>query len=154
MKLIVQGLDTDLVENLISGGVDSYGNPRQAHTAEDATFPCRHCLQLIKPGEHKLVMAYRPFTKIQPYAETGPIFLHQHPCRRYCADEFPDWFAFLDPALVRGYDADDWIVYETGCVVAGADIAETCRQIFKHPEVSYIHVRSKYNCFQCRVDRG
>jgi hypothetical protein len=40
-------------------------------------------------------------------------------CPRYESAARPDWFAFLDPAIVRGYGEDDWIRYETGEVVAG-----------------------------------
>ena len=60
----------------------------------------------------------------------------------------------MDPALVRGYDSNDWICYETGAVVAGRDLAAYCAEILANPKVSYVHVRSKFNCFQCRVDRG
>ncbi|MCB1573092.1 MAG: DUF1203 domain-containing protein, partial [Xanthomonadales bacterium] len=66
----------------------------------------------------------------------------------------PDWFAFLDPALVRGYGADDWIRYDSARVVRGAEITAACEAILSDPSVAYVHVRSKFNCFQCRVDRG
>jgi hypothetical protein len=56
-------------------------------------------------------------------------------------------------AIVRGYDGDDWIRYDTGDVVRGPDIADACRTILADPTVAYVHVRSKFNCFQCRADR-
>jgi Protein of unknown function (DUF1203) len=101
-----------------------------------------------------LVLAYRPFSTLQPYAEVGPIFLHQRACPRYRGERLPVWFAYLQPALVRGYRNDDWIRYETGNVVSGGDLAEACEMIFENPEVAYVHIRSKFNCFQCRVDRS
>lgn len=122
--------------------------------AEGAANPCRHCLGLIAPGDEKLVLAHRPFARPQPYAEVGPIFLHRSDCVRYASDAVPAWFAFMDPALVRGYDGDDWIRYETGRVVRGVDIESECRQILEDESVAYVHVRSKFNCFQCRVDRA
>jgi len=122
------------------------------HLAEGLSNPCRHCLQLIEAGENKLVLAYRPFDSKQPYAESGPVFLHQKNCSRYNSDALPDWFLFLDPAIIRGYDEHDWILYETGAVIAGADIEQACIDIFNNKAVKYIHIRSKYNCFQCRVD--
>jgi len=39
-------------------------------------------------------------------------------------------------------------------VVAGSELAAECQRILINPEVAYIHIRSKYNCFQCRVDRA
>jgi hypothetical protein len=121
--------------------------------AEGLANPCRHCLGLIAPGDAKLVLAYRPFDRLQPYAETGPIFLHKDPCERYESEARPAWFDYLDPAIVRGYDGDDWIRYDTGDVVRGPELTTACQAILSDPTVAYVHVRSKYNCFQCRVDR-
>ncbi len=99
-----------------------------------------------------LVLAYMPFDVKQPYAETGPIFLHQKECHHYTSDIFPDWFAFLDPAIIRGYDKKDWIIYETGAVISGSYIEKECINILQNKDVKYIHIRSKYNCFQCKVE--
>ena len=109
---------------------------------------------LIADGEDKLVLAYRPFDDPQPYAEIGPIFLHAADCERYDGDRLPDWFVFLDPAVVRGYDEDHWIRYDTGDVVAGSELDARCRAILADESVAYVQVRSKFSCFQCRVDRG
>jgi hypothetical protein len=66
----------------------------------------------------------------------------------------PAWFDYLEPALVRGYGEDDWIRYDTGRVVPGREIGRHCEEILADPTVAYVHVRSKFNCFQCRVERG
>jgi hypothetical protein len=111
-------------------------------------------LGLIAEGDQKLVLAYRPFGRLQPYAEVGPIFLHAEACERYESDQLPAWFTYLQPAIIRGYGQDDWIRYETGNVVPGGELAGMCEEILSNPEVAYVHIRSKYNCFQCRVDRA
>jgi hypothetical protein len=111
-------------------------------------------LGLIAEGTEKLVLAYRPFASLHPYAETGPIFLHAKPCQRYEGETLPPWFDYLDPAIVRGYGSDHWIRYDTGNVVRGKEIARACEAILGDSTIAYVHVRSKYNCFQCRVDRG
>jgi hypothetical protein len=154
MKLRIEGIPTDEVRRIQRGGPDANGQPALHRMAEGVANPCRHSLALIAEGDEKLVLAYRPFDAPQPYAETGPIFLHVADCDRYAADAMPSWFAFLDPAIVRGYDANDWIRYDTGHVVAGPDITATCEGILTDPTITYVHVRSKYNCFQCRVDRA
>jgi hypothetical protein len=154
MTLKVRGIPTEEVERLRGGGADANGQPALVRVAEGQANPCRHCIDLIAEGEEKLVLAYRPFDDIQPYAEVGPIFLHRAPCRRYDQAALPWWFEFLDPAIVRGYGADDWIRYDTGQVVAGRELSATCEEILRDPSIAYVHVRSKYNCFQCRVDRG
>ena len=55
---------------------------------------------------------------------------------------------------MRGYSAEDWIVYETGRVVPGTELADTCRSLLGRDDVAYVHIRSKFNCFQARVERG
>jgi hypothetical protein len=154
MQLAVRGIPSQEVERLRRGGGDANGQPALVRIAEGVANPCRHCLSLIAEGEEKLVLAYRPFASPQPYAEIGPIFLHKQACQRYAADRLPGWFDFLDPALIRGYGSDDWIRYETGSVVPGAELGEACRRILAEDGVAYLHIRSKFNCFQCRVDRG
>ena len=154
MTLHVRGIPTDHVERIRRGDPDANGQPALVRVAEGLANPCRHCLGLITEGDAKLVLAYRPFDVRQPYAETGPIFLHRDPCERYESDALPPWFVFLEPAIVRGYDAHHWIRYDTGHVVPGTELEATCRAILDDPTVAYVHVRSKYNCFQCRVDRA
>ena len=154
MRLRIEGIPTDEVDHLREGGPDANGQPALRRVAEGLANPCRHCLELIAEGDGKLVLAYRPFEALQPYAETGPIFLHAERCTRYASDTLPAWFVFLDPAIVRGYGDDHWIRYDTGQVVAGSEIATTCESILDDPTIAYVHVRSKYNCFQCRVDRA
>ena len=154
MKLLVQGLPSEYAKSMRAGGLDANGQVATKRSAEGLANPCRHCLQPIAPGESKLILAYRPFDKLQPYAEVGPIFLHERDCPRYESDHLPGWFQYLQPALVRGYGHDDWIRYETASVLPGEELEEACKTILADPQVAYVHIRSKYNCFQCRVDRA
>lgn len=154
MKLKIQGIATGEVERLRRGGLDSNGQAALRRVAEGPANPCRHCMQLIAEGDEKLVLAWRPFEHAQPYAETGPVFLHAASCPRYDSDRMPDWFVFLEPAVVRGYDCQDWIRYDTGQVIPGADLDQVCRSILEDEAIAYVHVRSRFGCFQCRVDRA
>lgn len=154
MNFNVRGIPSDEVRRLRQGGLDANGQAALVRVAEGVANPCRHCLGIIDEGDDKLVLAYRPFAAPQPYAETGPIFLHRRDCVRYDSDRLPSWFDFLEPAIVRGYGDDDWIRYDTGKVVAGRDLAAVSGGILDDPTIAYVHIRSKYNCFQCRVDRG
>lgn len=149
----VRGIETEVYERLRTGGADAHGQPALVRAAEGAANPCRHCLGLIASGEPKLIAAYRPFDAPQPYAETGPIFLHQSACARYDGSALPAWFAFLDPAAIRGYDADHWIRYDTGRIVRGGELTTACAAILADDGIAYVHIRSKFGCFQCRVDR-
>ena len=99
--LRVRGIPTETFNYFRDGGADANGQAPIVMKAEGGANPCRHCLGLIADGETKLVLSYRPFHEAQPYAETGPIFLHQSACARYEGDSLPAWFAFLDPAAIR-----------------------------------------------------
>lgn len=153
MGLRIRGIPTDECARLWRGGVDANGHPALIRVAEGLRNPCRHCLNLIAEGENRLVLAYRPFATLHPYAETGPVFLHAKPCDRYDREAVPPWFDYLDPAIVRGYGEDHWIRYDTASVVRGREVTRACEAILGDGAVAYVHVRSKYNCFQCRVDR-
>jgi Protein of unknown function (DUF1203) len=153
MGLAVQGIDSAYADAIRAGATDANGQIAIARIATGSANPCRHCLGLIDEGEPMLVFAYRPFGRLQPYAEVGPVFLHKEACTRYEGDRLPAWFAYLQPAIIRGYGHDDWIRYETASVVPGNELAAVSEEILSGPEVAYVHIRSKYNCFQCRVDR-
>ena len=150
----IQGIDTTYVQHIRSGGTDANGQPAVRTKAIGLANPCRHCLRLIAEGDDMLILSYRPFKSDQPYAERGPIFLHAEACDQYNSDQTPPWFAFLDPAAVRGYDARDWIRYDTGQIVPGGDIANICSSILNDESIAYVHVRSKFGCFQCEATRG
>ena len=153
MPLRVRGIDTREVERLRCGGHDANGQPPVCIPARAGANPCRHCLGLIPDGEDLLVLSHRPFQALQPYAEAGPIFLHRRACTRYDADALPDWCAYLDPAVVRGYGLDHWIRYDTGRALPGRELTRACEEILADPTIAYVHVRSQFGCYQCRVDR-
>ena len=154
MKLKVQGIPSAIVKQIQAGGDDANNQPAQTHVAEGFQNPCRHCLQLITEGSQTLVLSYRPFDTLQPYAETGPIFLHNETCEQYSSDQLPFWFGYMDSALIRGYDDKHWIRYDSAEVIPGKDLDNACRKILADESIAYVHIRSKYNCFQCQVERA
>lgn len=136
-----------------AGGPDANGQVPERRQAEGAGNPCRHCLKMIPEGAGMLVLAHRPFPAPQPYAEVGPIFLCADPCEAGGGEGLPEMLAAPD-YIVRGYGADDRIVYGTGGVVATDRIGVRVGQLFADPRVAYVHVRSaRNNCYQCRIDR-
>ncbi len=141
-------------EALWGGAADAYGFPPETMLSDGPGHPCRYCLENIEAGEELLVLAYRPFPELQPYAETGPIFLHKGPCQRYASEEvLPPVLSGSRDFIVRGYGENDRIVYGTGAVTAAGDIPAYAKNLLERPDVAYLHVRSaRNNCYQCRID--
>ena len=102
-----------------------------------------------------LILAHRPFPAPQPYAELGPIFLCADECARHEGEEMPEVLQSSPDYLIKGYSAEDRIVYGTGVVIEQARMMEQAEAIFTDPRVAYIHIRSaRNNCYQARIDRG
>jgi hypothetical protein len=146
-------ISTEQARAYRSGALDANGQPPERAVSDGDSNPCRHCLGLIPAGAGMLVLAYRPFAAINPYAEVGPIFLCAEDCAQGGGAALPP---MLDSPtyIVRGYSAADRIVYGTGGVIAKDRIAERAAELLTDSRVGFVHIRSaRNNCFQCRVDR-
>jgi hypothetical protein len=146
-------IPTEVARHYQSGGADANGQVPERVLAEGPGNPCRHCLKMVPEGAGMLILAHRPFLSPQPYAELGPIFLCADPCEQGGGEARPEILASPD-YILRGYGADDRIVYGTGGVVATAMIPERARELLTDARVAYVHVRSaRNNCYQCRIER-
>lgn len=147
-------LPSAVVNAYQAGQMDANGQVPERYTSDGSGVPCRHCLSDVKAGEPYLLLSHRPFPAAQPYAETGPIFVHAEPCAAFSkTDAVPPMIAARKQMLIRGYSAEDRICEETGQVVSTDDIRDEALKILKNPDVLYVHVRSATNnCFQCRID--
>ncbi len=155
MKPVFKALPTATVRSIQAGGQDAYGMPPERRISDGDGVPCRHCLRNVAAGQAYLVMAYRPFPALQPYAETGPIFLHAEECER--AEEtsaLPEILSSPD-YIVRGYGHDDRIVYGSGGVVPTGELAARASALLARADIAYVHTRSaRNNCFQVRIERA
>ncbi|MGZ9811420.1 DUF1203 domain-containing protein [Pseudoroseicyclus sp. H15] len=155
MTIAFHALPTAVVRAIRAQGQDAYGNPVERHRAAEQTGPCRHCHGTIAAGAEYLILAHRPFRTDNPYAETGPIFLHAEECP--AATPGPDMPAVMDAPqyLVRGYDADERIVYGTGQVVPRPEIASYAEGLLAEAWIAFVDIRSaRNNCWQARVMRS
>ncbi|MBZ9898456.1 DUF1203 domain-containing protein [Mesorhizobium sp. BR1-1-6] len=154
MTIQFKALPTQDVRALQRGGPDAYGNTPERKVSDGDGMPCRHCLKNIAGGDDYLILAYRPFPKLQPYAETGPIFLHAQECERAAESQALPEILESPDYIVRGYGTDDRIVYGSGGVIATDAIAARAEALLERDEIAYVHVRSaRNNCFQCRIER-
>ena len=147
-------LPTEIAQALRAGAPDANGQPaeRVINTLDGA--PCRHCQHMIPTGAEMLICAHRPFDTRHPYAETGPIFLCADACMRYAGDAVPPVLTTSPDYLIKGYSADERIVYGTGRVTPQAEIMAYCAEVLARPDVAFVDIRSaRNNCWQVRVTR-
>ncbi|MGJ8570884.1 MAG: DUF1203 domain-containing protein [Hoeflea sp.] len=146
-------MDHATAAHLRGGAPDANGNPPEQKISDGLGVPCRCCMKSVSKGEPYLVAAWRPFTKTHAYAETGPVFLHAEACTAEPAQQgvLP---AFLQNPdyILRGYDADERIVYGTGGVIRLEAIPARIEELLKEPSVKAVHIRSsRNNCYHCRA---
>ena len=138
-----------------AGAPDAYGRPAERLTADGGPAPCRCCLRDIPQGRGMLVLAWRPFPALDPYAETGPIFLCADACEPHDPAIPATGICRVNKMLVKGYLANHRIHYGTGRIVHPDALPETAAELLADPLTAYLHVRSATNtCYQFRIDRA
>ncbi|HKC23687.1 MAG TPA: DUF1203 domain-containing protein [Thermoanaerobaculia bacterium] len=142
----------DLAARIRATRRDAAGRPVLVRT-DGERHQCRACLELTEPGEAVLLLSHRPFPSEQPYAETGPIFIHERPCvpssggASYPA-EFPRHHVVL-----RAYSESDEIVDAE--LVGEARVEDVIARLLARREIAYLHARNDgYGCYMFRVERG
>lgn len=148
-------LPTEIVHHWRAGGPDANGQTPEHARSDGHGNRCRHCLRLIPEGAPYLIVAHRPFDTVQPYAETGPLFVCARDCTRHADDgALPDTMTTAPDYLIKGYSADERIIYGTGQIVTPDDMLRMADDLFSDPRVAFIHIRSaRNNCYQARIDR-
>ncbi len=111
--------------------------------------------RLCTKGAEMLILAYRPFDHVQPYAVTGPIFLCADNCKAWGGTDVPPILKSSPEYLLKGYTADQRICYGTGKIVKNQNIVSYAEELLQRPDISFVDVRSaRNNCFQVRIIRS
>ena len=153
MKLTYLPYDSNWVASIRGGGPDAYGNPAERSTSDGSGLPCRHCLCDIPKGADMLILAACPFPDLQPYAETGPIFLCAD-CELYAGEGLPPVLASRKERLLKAYGTDNRIIYGTGQITPTSQVSAYAEHLLSDPKVAYVDARSATNnCFTLRIKR-
>jgi Protein of unknown function (DUF1203) len=129
-------------------GSDEFGNAWRGFPAE-GWEPLRCCLRPAGAGEDIALICYSPWTAPSPWAEAGPVFVHNGPCAGYAGTgdyppAFRDSLSVLNPFDHNGARAYKHITF----VGPGDDHEAAVRRILAQPDVAYLHVRSSTaGCF-------
>lgn len=155
MPLQFEAIPTIAARHAQHGHPDANGQTPEKVISDGNGNPCRHCLCEIPKDAEMLILGYRPFPEPQPYAEVGPIFLCADECARHeKVRKLPKLFDNYDQMLVRGYGADNRIIYGSGSVVKVKDIPSVIEEGFDNPTIKYFHMRSaSNNCYHAKVTR-
>lgn len=153
-KIQFISLPTYHVAALRNGAPDAYGQAAEQSLCESSGYPCRYCLNFVPKGGKLLTLAYRPFEKLQPYAETGPIFLCAEECAPWEGTGIPQVLTASPEYLLKGYTAEQRICYSAGRITAKEDITDYATELLTHDHIAFVDVRSaKNNCFLARIIR-
>ena len=150
---VFNGMPIETAESYRTGSPDAYGNAPERHVS-DGDAPCRCCLRPVPKGEEMLILAYRPFSALQPYAETGPVFLGASSGpegRSGGAPGVPECLTSPD-YLLKGYSAEERIVYGTGRITPLEEVETYADALLRRSDVAFVDLRSaRNNCWQARL---
>jgi hypothetical protein len=102
-----------------------------------------------------LLFAHSPFSTCGPYAETGPVFVHEHDCEApdLAIDELPEVTRVRSQVVVRAYDRDGAI--HDAALADTQNAQAVIASFFADDDVAFAHVRSvTYGCFTYAVERA
>lgn len=149
----IEAIPTELAQRIRREMRDEFGHALHVQAIEEAgSAPCRHCLQMARPGEEMVLFSYQPFARdFGPYSEVGPIFLHVRDCPRYQGENIPPDYANRT-LVIRAYDHQHRI---HDAVVAPPDaVAATAATFLSDSAVAYVHARHQtYTCYAFRFER-
>jgi hypothetical protein len=153
--MIFHTYEPGFVAAVRADGADANGLAAEHAISDGAGMPCRSCLKNIPEGAEMLVLAARPFPELQPYAETGPIFLCAETCAPWQGQGVPPILKTSSTYLVKAYRADNRIYYGLGKIVLAEELEEYAGRLLQNDDVAYVDVRSAVNnCFQTRITRS
>jgi hypothetical protein len=111
-------------------------------------------MRYIPKGQPMLVLSYRPFETVNPYAESGPVFICAKPCRAP-TDSSPEVLTTPLDFLVKAYGRDERIIYGTGQIIPTDGVMTYAAKLLDRLDVAFVDMRSsRNNCWAARIARG
>lgn len=155
MRPLFIPISDDSAAHYRAGGSDAYGLAPERRISDGNNVPCRHSLRLVPAGAPYLIVAHRPFAGLNPYTETGPIFVAAEALPPAAPSHSLPETMTAPSYIVRGYSADERIIYGTGAVTPTDEVIAACAALLGRADVAFVHIRSAINnCFTVRVERG
>lgn len=124
-------------------GHDDHGNPWRRYEGDIAGSPLRCCLSRARADDEIVLIAYSPAAVPGPYAEVGPVFVHERQCAGYrSTHRYPVGYRGSRQVL-RCYRADGTQNYDANELIGADDDVEAALvRLLARPDVDVVHVRN------------
>ena len=151
----VTPIPAEVLERIRAAGHDDFGNPLEPVTSEEGGEPMRCCLRRAAPGDRMGLIAYRPFARPGPYAESGPVFIHAEACEGYAGiGSYPPGYRDWPTMVFRPYHYDGSIAYDAIALGDGPGAETLIAGLLADPAIEFIHARNVYaGCYMFRIGR-
>jgi hypothetical protein len=151
----VTPIPAGVLERIRAAGHDDFGNPLVPVTSEEGGEPMRCCLQRAAPGDRLGLIAYRPFARPGPFAESGPVFIHAEACAGYASTgSYPPGYRDWPTMVFRPYHYDGSIAYDAIALGDGAGAEALIASMLADPAIEFIHTRNVYaGCYMFCIGR-
>lgn len=151
----VEAIPPGHLNEIRANGRDAFGNPLVQTTDAAGGSPLRCCLRPTRAGERIAVIAYQPFARPGPFAESGPVFIHAESCAGDAApDQYPAAYRDWPAMIFRPYRTDGVIAYEAIQKGDGRTAEELIASMFAVPDIEFIHTRNVYaGCYMFTITR-
>ena len=154
MSYRIVRIDTNLVSEVRKSlASPQYPSLAAAVSVANGYGPCRSCLSVFDQGnENRIFFTYNAFEGLSELPDPGPVFIHEHECTSYSADEFPADLLTL-PLLFEAFTNDGSMLSRTP--VDAESVDDQLAEILRHSPVGFINVRNaEAGCFVCRIERA
>jgi hypothetical protein len=151
----VTAIPADTLRRIRAAGQDDFGNELVPVVSKEGGDPMRCCLKRSEPGDRVCLIAYRPFSRPGPYAESGPVFIHADACAGYAdAGSYPPGYRDWPAMVFRPYHYDGTIAYDAIQMGDAATAEALIASMFADPAIAFIHTRNVYaGCYMFRISR-
>ena len=150
-------IPTETAERFRRTGLDDRGNRiRRIEATAGGGFPCRHCLDLGRPGEMMLLGSYDLSRPRGIYWTPSPILVHERDCARStAADAVPPVVRTNSLVSVRAYDAADQCIYDLGQVCAGGEVDAPLGRALGDVRTTFVNIHTaRPGCLLTTVQPG
>ena len=113
---------------------------------------CRFCLADGGPEHKHILFSYMPVENINPYVESGPVYIHEE-CEQYVdVYTLPHDLTTRKYLTVRGYSAEQNLI--KGYMAEGENVVETIHKLFENAAIESIHINdASSGCYFLKIVR-